>query len=84
MMISSWSPTGSSCLMPVPKRLPIPAAMISSVVDFVVFISLSSFTHMLFYCVILLLSVSFPVFHFVSNVVNQTSKKSSQCIIENI
>ena len=39
------SPTGSNCLIPVPKRLPIPAAMISNVV----FITSSSY-YLLFHC----------------------------------
>lgn len=33
------SSTGSSCLIPIPKRLPIPAAMISNVVFIISFLS---------------------------------------------
>lgn len=34
-MISPFGPTGSNCLMPPPKRLPIPAAMTTNVTFFI-------------------------------------------------
>lgn len=45
MMMCSEASTGSNCLIPVPKRLPIPAAMIRNAV-FIVF----SLCYLLFHC----------------------------------
>lgn len=45
MMMCSEAATGSNCLIPVPKRLPIPAAMIRNAV-FIVF----SLCYLLFHC----------------------------------
>ena len=50
-MISPDGPTGVSCLIPPPKRLPIPAAIITSVVSFFKSSSSSVFGSYYTYCI---------------------------------